>query len=74
MKWPWRRREPDPVDDLPCADTAAAERALTRARRDRDASEANWAAVRWLSGALQNHREENHFAEMFSRAMQRKGE
>lgn len=72
MKWPWGKRAPDPVGDLPEADAAAAHNALAKAHEVKAATEAQWPTVHWLSTNLQRHREENHFAELFTRAMQRR--
>jgi hypothetical protein len=71
VRWPWGHCE-DPPDDLPTADASAARAALRKARQDKVHSEAQWPAVRWLSATLQAHRDANHFAEMFTRAMGRR--
>lgn len=71
MKWPWRKCE-SPPPDLPAPDPAAAHDAARRAEEDRKHAEAQWPKVRKLSASLQTHREENHFAEMFTQAMQRR--
>ena len=71
MRWPWGHCD-DPPGDLPTADSESAQRALRKAERAKEETEAQWPAIRWLTATLQIHRDENHFAEMFTRAMERK--
>ena len=71
MRWPWRKQEESPPD-LPSADPAAAKAALRRAEQDRAHSQSQWPTIGWLSASLQRHRDENHFAELFIRAMERR--
>ena len=72
MRWPWQRRLD--LDDLPNdgGDSAAAEAALRDAQQHRAEVESRWPTIRWLTDALESHRRENGFAEMFNDAMRRK--
>lgn len=59
MKWPWRRRGGRSPGQ------AAADRALHRARADRQEAEDRQPAVSATAEQLRMYRQENHFADMF---------
>ncbi|MFE6716867.1 hypothetical protein ACFVDU_04665 [Streptomyces albidoflavus] len=60
MKWPWRRRRGGRSPGQ-----AAADRALHRARADRQEAEDRQPAVQETAETLRRYREENHFAQLF---------
>lgn len=70
MRWWPRRRDPD---DIPTADLPAASEALRKSRQDKAEVEANWPNVWWLTHELEAHSRANHFGEMMTRAMRRRG-
>ncbi|MGW4919563.1 DUF7620 family protein [Streptomyces albidoflavus] len=64
MKWPWRRRGGRSPGQ------AAADRALHRARADRQEAEDRQPAVQETAEQLRMYRQENHFADMFRRSIE----
>lgn len=62
--WHWHRHY---EEHDPAADDALASALEAKAR-----AEAQWPKVHRLAASIQAHRDANHFAEMFSRAMQRR--
>lgn len=56
MRWLWWRHE----DHDPAAEQAKA------------TAESQWPTVHRLAASIQAHRDENHFAEMFTQAMRRR--
>lgn len=73
MRWLWLwRRGLDETVGLPTADEDAARDALDTVTQAKAAVEARWPKVNRIASALDVHRRENHFADMFSQAMRRR--
>jgi hypothetical protein len=72
MKWPWVRRPPEPVDDLPKAHPEESAKAQLDAEAEREKAESKNGYIEWLNRELVGHGERNHFSEWLWESMRGK--
>lgn len=65
----WKRRRPRPAPVSLDKGLIEARREASRSQQRRQAQEEKWPEVNQVVGNLQQHRQENHFAQRFRQAL-----